>query len=28
MIRERYAHQIAGLREDLLRMGSMVEQAL
>ncbi|WP_129671526.1 phosphate signaling complex protein PhoU [Candidatus Chloroploca sp. Khr17] len=28
MIRERYTHQIAGLREDLLRMGSMVEQAL
>ncbi len=28
MIRERYAHQINGLRDDLLRMGSMVEQAL
>jgi phosphate transport system protein len=28
MIRERYARQIAGLRDDLLRMGSMVEQAL
>lgn len=28
MIRDRYEHQIAGLRDDLLRMGSMVEQAL
>lgn len=28
MLRERYAHQIGGLRDDLLRMGSMVEQAL
>jgi phosphate transport system protein len=28
MIRERYASQIGGLRDDLLRMGSMVEQAL
>lgn len=28
MIRERYTRQIAGLRDDLLRMGSMVEQAL
>lgn len=28
MIRERYARQIGSLREDLLRMGSMVEQAL
>lgn len=28
MLRERYAHQIARLRDDLLRMGSMVEQAL
>jgi phosphate transport system protein len=28
MIRERYARQIAGLRDDVLRMGSMVEQAL
>ncbi|MFV9506481.1 MAG: phosphate signaling complex protein PhoU [Oscillochloridaceae bacterium umkhey_bin13] len=28
MLRERYAHRIAGLRDDLLRMGSMVEQAL
>jgi phosphate transport system protein len=28
MIRERYTRQIAELRDDLLRMGSMVEQAL
>ncbi|MGQ9925856.1 MAG: phosphate signaling complex protein PhoU [Chloroflexaceae bacterium] len=28
MLRERYARQINSLREDLLRMGSMVEQAL
>lgn len=28
VLRERYAHQIGGLRDDLLRMGSMVEQAL
>ena len=28
MIRERYARQIAGLREELLRQGSMVEHAL
>lgn len=28
MTRERYARQINSLREDLLRMGSMVEQAL
>lgn len=28
MIRERYARQIGSLRDDLLRMGSMVEQAL
>jgi phosphate transport system protein len=28
MARERYTQQIAGLRDDLLRMGSMVEQAL
>lgn len=28
MIRERYTRQIAGLRDDLIRMGSMVEQAL
>lgn len=28
LVRERYAHQIGGLRDDLLRMGSMVEQAL
>lgn len=28
MIRERYARQISGLRDELLRMGSMVEQAL
>lgn len=28
MLRERYAHQIGGLKDDLLRMGSMVEQAL
>jgi phosphate transport system protein len=28
MIRERYTRQIASLRDDLLRMGSMVEQAL
>ncbi|GAB4442161.1 MAG: phosphate signaling complex protein PhoU [Chloroflexi bacterium OHK40] len=28
MIRERYARQIASLRDDLLRMGSMVESAL
>ncbi|MEI8166877.1 MAG: phosphate signaling complex protein PhoU [Chloroflexales bacterium] len=27
-LRERYAHQIGSLRDDLLRMGSMVEQAL
>ncbi len=27
-LREHYANQIAGLRDDLLRMGSMVEQAL
>ncbi|NTU82695.1 MAG: phosphate signaling complex protein PhoU [Chloroflexales bacterium] len=27
-LRERYASQIGGLRDDLLRMGSMVEQAL
>lgn len=27
-VRERYARQIGSLREDLLRMGSMVEQAL
>jgi phosphate transport system protein len=28
MIRERYTRQIGSLRDDLLRMGSMVEQAL
>ncbi len=28
LLRERYASQIGGLRDDLLRMGSMVEQAL
>ncbi|WP_129630628.1 phosphate signaling complex protein PhoU [Candidatus Oscillochloris fontis] len=28
MVRERYTRQISSLREDLLRMGSMVEQAL
>lgn len=28
MARERYGQQIGGLRDDLLRMGSMVEQAL
>ncbi|EFO81011.1 phosphate transport system regulatory protein PhoU [Oscillochloris trichoides DG-6] len=28
MVRERYTRQIGSLREDLLRMGSMVEQAL
>lgn len=28
VVRERYAHQIGGLRDELLRMGSMVEQAL
>lgn len=28
MLRERYARQIASLRDELLRMGSMVEQAL
>ncbi|MCS6880872.1 MAG: phosphate signaling complex protein PhoU [Oscillochloridaceae bacterium] len=28
MLRERYARQINSLREDLLRMGSMVEQSL
>lgn len=28
LLRERYAGQIGGLRDDLLRMGSMVEQAL
>jgi phosphate transport system protein len=27
-LRGRYGHQIGGLRDDLLRMGSMVEQAL
>ncbi len=27
-VRERYAQQIGGLRDELLRMGSMVEQAL
>jgi phosphate transport system protein len=28
MVRERYTRQIGGVRDDLLRMGSMVEQAL
>ena len=28
MVRERYTRQIGSLRDDLLRMGSMVEQAL
>lgn len=28
MVRERYTRQISSLREDLLRLGSMVEQAL